>query len=169
MGVRQSLSTLAWTVISRGRIVGSDFYISLAARVHVNPGAVLSVGRGAHISGGVRIVVHKDSFIGPDVFLGRNATVVALSSLAIGAGTLIGENVSIHTENHRGRSLSDFTTAAVSIGERCWLCAGVVVTEGAWIGDETVVGANSVVTSFLPGGMVAAGVPARPVGPRRDL
>ena len=36
-----------------------------------------------------------------------------------------------------------------------------MVTGGVSIGDRTVVGANSVVTRDLPGGVVAAGAPAR--------
>lgn len=49
----------------------------------------------------------------------------------------------------------------VSIGDNCWFGANAVVTGGVSIGDRTVVGANSVVTRDLPGGVVAAGAPAR--------
>ncbi len=169
MGMRQTLSSAGWAVRSRGRIVGSGFFIHPSARVRVDPGVALELGRGAHVSEGASLVIKADTTIGRGVFIGRNATIVAFSSLSIGAGTLIAENVSIHTENHRGRTLSEFTSAPVSIGERCWLCAGVVVTRGAVIGDETVVGANSVVTGSLVGGMVAAGAPARVIRPRTDL
>jgi acetyltransferase-like isoleucine patch superfamily enzyme len=36
-----------------------------------------------------------------------------------------------------------------------------VVTGGVTIGERTVVGANSVVTRDLPGGVIAAGAPAK--------
>jgi acetyltransferase-like isoleucine patch superfamily enzyme len=39
-----------------------------------------------------------------------------------------------------------------------------VVTGGVTVGDRCVVGANSVVTSDLPAGTIAAGAPARPIG-----
>lgn len=169
MGVRQSLSSLVWAARSRGRIVGSGYFIHAGARVRVSSGSVLKLGRGVHVSAGASIVVKADTTLGPGVFVGRNATVVAFSPLVIGAGTLLAENVSIHTENHRGRDLARFTSAPVSIGERCWLCAGVVVTQGATIGDQTVVGANSVVTSALPHDAVVAGAPARVIRQRNDL
>jgi acetyltransferase-like isoleucine patch superfamily enzyme len=49
----------------------------------------------------------------------------------------------------------------VTIGDNCWFGTNVVVTGGVTIGERTVVGANSVVTRDLPGGVIAAGVPAR--------
>jgi acetyltransferase-like isoleucine patch superfamily enzyme len=42
-----------------------------------------------------------------------------------------------------------------------WLGANVVVTGGVAIGERSVVGANSVVTTDLPPRSIAAGVPAR--------
>jgi acetyltransferase-like isoleucine patch superfamily enzyme len=49
----------------------------------------------------------------------------------------------------------------VTIGDNCWFGANCVVTGGVTIGERTVIGANSVVTEHLPGGVVAAGAPAR--------
>ena len=49
----------------------------------------------------------------------------------------------------------------VSIGDRVWLGANVVVLSGVSIGDDTVVAANSVVASSLPPGVLAAGAPAQ--------
>ena len=49
----------------------------------------------------------------------------------------------------------------VVIGDNCWFGTNVVVTGGVKIGDRTVVGANSVVTHDLPGGVIAAGAPAK--------
>ena len=49
----------------------------------------------------------------------------------------------------------------VRIGRNCWLGAGVIVLPGITIGDNTVVGAGSVVTRDLPSGVVAAGNPCR--------
>ncbi|MBF0844383.1 hypothetical protein IR117_07175, partial [Streptococcus danieliae] len=42
-----------------------------------------------------------------------------------------------------------------------WLGAGVIVLPGVSIGDNTVVGAGSVVTKDLPANVVAVGVPCR--------
>jgi maltose O-acetyltransferase len=42
-----------------------------------------------------------------------------------------------------------------------WLGGGVIVCPGVSIGDDTVVGAGSVVTRDLPAGVLAVGNPAR--------
>jgi acetyltransferase-like isoleucine patch superfamily enzyme len=49
----------------------------------------------------------------------------------------------------------------VTIEDNCWFGTNCVVTGGVTIGERTVVGANSVVTRDLPGGVIAAGAPAR--------
>ena len=49
----------------------------------------------------------------------------------------------------------------ITIGNNVWLGAGAVVGPGVRIGEDTVVGAGAVVSSNLPSGVVAAGVPAR--------
>jgi maltose O-acetyltransferase len=49
----------------------------------------------------------------------------------------------------------------ITIGNNVWLGGGVIVCPGVTIGDDTVVGAGAVVTSDLPSGVVAFGVPAR--------
>ncbi len=47
------------------------------------------------------------------------------------------------------------------IGDNVWCGAHVVVTSGVSIGERSVIGANSVVTSDIPAFSIAAGVPAR--------
>ena len=51
----------------------------------------------------------------------------------------------------------------IVIGSRCWIGLGSAVMKGVTIGDDTVVAAQSVVTSDLPAGVVAAGNPAKVV------
>lgn len=49
----------------------------------------------------------------------------------------------------------------VHIGKNCWLGAGVIVMPGITIGDNTVIGAGSVVTKDIPSNVVAVGNPCR--------
>ena len=51
----------------------------------------------------------------------------------------------------------------VTIGRNAWLGGAVIVCPGVTIGDDTVVGAGSVVTRDLPPAVVAVGNPARVV------
>ena len=49
----------------------------------------------------------------------------------------------------------------IKIGKNCWLGAGVIVLPGVSIGDNTVIGAGSVVTKNIPANVVAVGNPCR--------
>ena len=147
----------------QGRVeVGEATLIRASERLHVHPGASMRIGRRCVVEAGARIIVFGQLELGDDVYVGRDVVLVALESIAIGAGTLLGERVSVHDANHGPpESRQDFRTAPVLIGERAWLGAGTVVVAGVIVGRRTTVGANSTVTRSLPVDVLAGGVPAR--------
>ena len=49
----------------------------------------------------------------------------------------------------------------IHIGKNCWLGAGVIVMPGVTIGDNSVIGAGSIVTKDIPANVVAVGNPCR--------
>ena len=55
----------------------------------------------------------------------------------------------------------------IHIGNNVWLACNVVVLAGVHIGDNTVIGAGSVVTKDVPADFLAFGNPCKPV--RLDL
>ena len=83
----------------------------------------------------------------------------------VGDICLIGPNVVLATAGHpidpalREQGLQ--FNAPIRVGRNCWLGAGVLVMPGVTIGDNTVVGAGSVVTKDLPSHVVAVGNPCR--------
>ena len=82
---------------------------------------------------------------------------------------MFAEMVSIRDHDHafadRRRPYREqgFVAAPVHVGRNVWLGAKVTVCQGVRIGDNTVVGANAVVTRDLPANCVAVGIPARVV------
>lgn len=86
----------------------------------------------------------------------------ALGKIVIGEGTFIGPNVGIITANHDPLDLKKhLEPSPVIIGKNCWIGMNAVILPGVILGDNTIVGAGSVVTkSFLNGGIIA-GNPAR--------
>lgn len=110
---------------------------------------------------------------GKNVYANFNLTLVDDTHIYVGDNTMFGPNVTVATAGHpihpalRERGLQ--YNMPVHIGRNCWLGAGVIVLPGVTIGDNTVIGAGSVVTRDLPGNVVAVGNPCRvlrPVGER---
>jgi acetyltransferase-like isoleucine patch superfamily enzyme len=83
------------------------------------------------------------------------------TTIEIGKGTIWAYNVCVQTANHVPGNLNEYNKKSVKIGRNCWLGNGVVITAGVEIGDNVVVGANSVVTKSFPANKVIGGVPAK--------
>lgn len=107
--------------------------------------------------------------LGKHVYANFNLTLVDDTHIFIGDYTMIGPNVVIATGGHPVlpslRQEGYQYNAPVHIGKNCWLGAGVIVVPGVTIGDNTVVGAGSVVTKDLPSNVVAVGNPCRVLRP----
>ncbi len=107
----------------------------------------------------------KHVHFGKGVYANFNLTLVDDTHIYVGDHTMIGPNVTLATAGHPilpalREEVYQFNLP-VRIGRNCWLGAGVIVLPGVTIGDNTVVGAGSVVTRDLPCGVVAAGNPCR--------
>lgn len=102
---------------------------------------------------------------GKRVYANFNLTLVDDSHIYVGDYTMIGPNVTIATAGHpilpELREKNYQYNIPVHIGKNCWLGAGVVVLPGVTIGDNTVIGAGSIVTKDIPSNVVAVGNPCR--------
>ena len=102
---------------------------------------------------------------GKQVYANFNLTLVDDTHIYVGDYTMIGPNVTIATAGHpllpmlRQKGLQ--YNASVRIGKNCWIGAGAILLPGVTVGDDTVIGAGSVVTKDIPSGMVAVGSPCR--------
>lgn len=106
---------------------------------------------------------------GKNVYANFGLTLVDDTHIYVGDCTMFGPNVVIATAGHpilpglRERGLQ--YNAPVRIGRNCWIGAGALIMPGVTIGDNTVVGAGSVVTKDLPSDVVAVGNPCRVLRP----
>lgn len=102
---------------------------------------------------------------GDGIYANFGLTLVDDTAIYVGDHTMFGPNVIIATAAHpiepHLREMAYQKNSPVRIGKNCWLGAGVIVLPGVTIGDNTVVGAGSVVTHDLPANVVAVGVPCK--------
>jgi acetyltransferase-like isoleucine patch superfamily enzyme len=105
--------------------------------------------------------------------VGLNGTTITAKKLVrIGRNTMVAPNVVIvDTDFHlpwpadlRWTSDSAPNDAAVIIGENVWIGMNTLVLKGVTIGDNTLIGAGSVVVGDIPANSIAAGNPARVIG-----
>jgi maltose O-acetyltransferase len=88
-----------------------------------------------------------------------------VAKVTIGDDVQIGPNVQLLTATHPiqpGPRRDKWEAAEpITIADNVWLGGGVIVCPGVTIGENTVVGAGSVVTRDLPANVIAVGSPAR--------
>ena len=107
----------------------------------------------------------KHTHLGKFVYANFNLTLVDDSHIYIGDYSMLGPNVVIATAGHpinpELRQRVTQYNADVHIGKNVWLGAGVIVMPGVTIGDNSVIGAGSIVTKDIPSNGVAFGNPCR--------
>jgi len=107
----------------------------------------------------------KHIHFGKNVYANFNFTAVDDTHIYVGDYTMIGPNVTLATAGHpilpNLRQQGYQYNAPIHIGKNCWLGAGVIVLPGVTIGDNTVIGAGSIVTKDIPANVVAVGNPCK--------
>jgi len=134
--------------------------------------AGISVGDNVYI-GRNTIVYCKngDINIGDNVNISSNCEVFSSNRLTIGDDTVIGAYSYLlsggeydYNDPRRFSEQSGMNTRGeLSVGPDCWLGARVTVLDAASIGERCVIGAGAVVSRPIPARSLALGVPARVV------
>lgn len=103
--------------------------------------------------------------MGKNVYANFNLTVVDDGDVFIGDYVMIGPNVTIVTAAHpikpdlRRRGIQ--FNRPVHIENNVWIGAGAIILPGVTIGENSVIGAGSIVTKDIPANVVAVGNPCR--------
>jgi maltose O-acetyltransferase len=139
------------------------------ARSEVLAQLLRAVGAGAVIEPPFFCDYGSQITLGADVFINFNCVFLDCSFITIGQQTQLGPAVQLYTATHPldpvARAAGPEFARPIGIGARVWIGGNTVVLPGVTIGDDTVVGAGSVVTKSLPAGVVAVGNPCRVVRP----
>ena len=102
---------------------------------------------------------------GNNVYANFNLTLVDDTDIYVGDKVMFGPNVTVATAGHpidpELRYQAMQYNIPVHIGENVWIGANAVVLPGITIGDNSVIGAGSVVTKDIPPNVIAVGNPCR--------
>eukprot|EP01057_Protomagalhaensia_wolfi_P001693 Protomagalhaensia_wolfi_Nauph_80__1692@NODE_204_length_3192_cov_200_178243_g153_i0_p2_GENE_NODE_204_length_3192_cov_200_178243_g153_i0NODE_204_length_3192_cov_200_178243_g153_i0_p2_ORF_typecomplete_len224_score45_67Hexapep_2/PF14602_6/0_0026Hexapep_2/PF14602_6/7e11Hexapep/PF00132_24/1_8Hexapep/PF00132_24/4_7e09Mac/PF12464_8/0_0034_NODE_204_length_3192_cov_200_178243_g153_i017302401 len=103
--------------------------------------------------------------LGYEVFLNFNTVMLDGALISIGDYTQVGPNCSFNTPNHPKdpmiRRSGVEQSKAITIGKDCWIGGNVAFCPGVSVGDNTIIGAGSVVSKDIPANCVAVGNPCK--------
>ncbi len=125
------------------------------------------LGEGSEIKPPLRCDYGYRIRVGARTFVNYGLIALDVASITIGHDVQVGPNVQLLTPTHPvepdARRAKWEAAEPIAIEGNVWLGGGVIVLPGVTIGENTVVGAGSIVTKDLPPNVVAAGNPARVV------
>lgn len=120
---------------------------------------------GVYIEDGVHMSYGKHVFCENRFYANYNLTIVDDGKVFIGDRTMVGPSVTICTTGHPAypeyRLLGAHYSLPIKIGKCVWIGSNAVILPGVTIGDNSIIGAGSVVTRDIPANVVAFGNPCR--------
>ena len=102
-------------------------------------------------------------FIRNNTFINHNAYLMDGAPIKIGSYCFIGPNCGMYTATHaliaeeRNQGLEK--AKPIEVGNNVWIGGDVTILPGVKIGDNSVIGAKSVVTKDIPANVIAVGNP----------
>ena len=124
-----------------------------------------AVGKNTWIASTFNCDYGKNLFLGSNITINYNVTILDIRKVTIGDYTMIGPGTLISTVGHtlspKGRRSHASFAKPINIESDVWIGGNVVILPGITIGRGSVIGAGSVVTKDIPPFSVAVGSPAR--------
>lgn len=99
--------------------------------------------------------------IGKRVVIMNGCLMMAAGGITIDDDAMIAANVQLISNNHDLENRLVITCRPVRISRKAWIGAGATILPGVTVGENSVVGAASVVTKDVPANTIAVGNPAR--------
>jgi acetyltransferase-like isoleucine patch superfamily enzyme len=165
LALRWAWLKLRW----RGRLETDGLcFIGPGVTFEIGRGAKVRLGRWCWIGHGTKVRAHEGVVeIGAKTVMGQECTISAFQHVSIGRECILADRVMLIDFDHgvveveRPIRAQGIYKRDVRVGHNVWVGYGACFLRGATIGDNCVVGTNSVVTKDVPANAVIAGAPAR--------
>jgi acetyltransferase-like isoleucine patch superfamily enzyme len=160
---RRLLTPAGWRWQTDGLLFfGRKLQIQIARR------GTIRFGRFVWVGDGTKIRCHEgEVVIGPKTVLGQECTISAYQHVRIGEQCVIADRAMFIDFDHgsvevdRPIRQQGIYKRDVDVGSNVWIGYGACILRGVRVGDNAIIGTNTVVTRDVPANAVVGGVPAR--------
>jgi acetyltransferase-like isoleucine patch superfamily enzyme len=165
LAVRWLWLKLRW----RGRLQTDGLcFVCPGVKFQIGRNAMVSLGRWSWLGRGCKIRVHEGEVaVGAKSVLGQECTISAYQHVSIGRECIIADRVMMIDFDHgvveteRPIREQGIYKRDVRVGHNVWIGYGACLLRGVTVGNNCVIGTNSVVNRDVPDDAVVAGIPAR--------
>lgn len=165
------------TLISKGNFTLSGVGYNFDNDVVLDATSKSGIRMGNNISIQKRVIIECSGslsklgiglVLGDNVGIGSNSFLGCAGGISIGSDTILGNFVSMHSENHNYENatipirLQGVNSKGIKIGSNCWIGAKATILDGVNLGSGCIVAAGAVVIEGeYPDNSILGGVPAR--------
>ncbi|HVY78574.1 MAG TPA: acyltransferase [Solirubrobacterales bacterium] len=136
--------------------------------LEISPRGQVDFGRFVWLGDRTKVRCHEGRVeIGAKTVMGQECTISAYQRVRIGEQCVIADRAMFIDFDHgvveveRPIRLQGIYKRDVVVGSNVWIGYGACILRGVSVGDNAIVGTNSVVTKDVPANAVVAGIPAR--------
>jgi acetyltransferase-like isoleucine patch superfamily enzyme len=147
---------------------GGPVFFGRRLEIQIGRSGEVRFGRFVWIGDGSKIRCHEGTVeIGEKTVIGQECTISAYQRVRIGEQCVIADRAMFIDFDHgvveveRPIRVQGIYKRDVEVGSNVWIGYGACVLRGVRVGDNAIVGTNSVVTRDVPANAVVAGIPAR--------
>jgi acetyltransferase-like isoleucine patch superfamily enzyme len=160
---RRFLTTAGWRWQTDGPV-----FFGRNLQLQIAKGTTVKFGRFSWIGDGTKIRCHEGVVeIGPKTVCGQEVTISAYKRVRIGEQCVIADRAMCIDFDHgvveveRPIRVQGIYKRECVIGSNVWIGYGACFLRGVRVGDNSIIGTNSVVTRDVPANAVVGGVPAK--------
>jgi acetyltransferase-like isoleucine patch superfamily enzyme len=155
-----------WQMFDRSP-VGRNVRLGTRMRAMLAQRTFRRCGRDVRIFHGVEFSFGYNLSVGNGVTIHRNVLIDDRGEVVIGDDVSISDYANIYSHSHAVDDIHDISLGRTVIGDRARVTYHAVVLAGVEVGPDAMVGAMGVAPKSVGPGVIAAGIPARPIGQKK--
>ncbi|MFN2385588.1 MAG: acyltransferase [Thermoanaerobaculia bacterium] len=149
--------------VGRNVRLGTQMRAMLAPRLFRRCGANVRIFHDVEFSFGYNLSV------GDGVTIHRNVLIDDRGEVVLGNDVSLSDYVNIYSHSHAVEDIHDVSLGKTIIGDRARVTYHAVVLSGVVIGEDAMVGSMGVASKPVEPGVIAAGIPAKPIGQKKSV